>query len=37
MLEFLTKILPNLMANKRYVNFGISIVQTLQMTLWSAQ
>ena len=35
MLEFLTKILPNLMANKRYVNFGISIVQTLQMTLWS--
>ena len=23
------------MANKRYVNFGISIVQTLQMTLWS--
>ena len=35
MLEFLTKILPNLMANKRYVNFGISIVQTLQMTLWA--
>ena len=35
MLELLTKILPNLMANKRYVNFGISIVQTLQMTLWS--
>ena len=35
MLDLLTKILPNLMTNKRYVNFGLSIVQTVQMTLWS--
>lgn len=35
MLEILNKILPNLMANKRYVNFGVSIIQTIQMTVWS--
>lgn len=35
MLEILNKILPNLMANKRYVNFGVSIIQTVQMTVWS--